>query len=242
MRDTRPDLAEFWRRFNVHRGAPFAHPDDWPVLRRDGGRHIDEEPQDFAGFVSGRRFGDFRDTRLHLSLLPVPYGGDLRAAEIVVLLLNPGFGFTDYYAETRVPKFRGRLERSLAQDFTGTDFPFIWLDPQYCWHGGFLWWERKLRDVMVIIADKKFGGRYLDAPRDMSRRLAHVELVPYHAPSFKAHRLINDLPSVGAAKRFAQKILGEAARRGGKSSSLPDKEKRGVFQPIAATSSFMTAV
>jgi len=229
MRDNIPDLAEFWRHFNVHCGGPFAHPDDWPVLRRDGGRHIDEEPQDFAGFVSGLRFDDFKDTRFHLSLLPIPYGGDLRVAEIVVLLLNPGFGFTDYYAETRVPEFCRRLERTLAQDFTGTDFPFIWLDPEYCWHGGFLWWERKLRDVMVIIADRKFGGRYLDALRDMSRRLAHVELVPYHAPSFKAHRLINDLPSVGAAKRFAQKTLVEAASRGEKIVIVTRQRKRGVF-------------
>jgi hypothetical protein len=89
------DLIEFWQRCRLS-GAPFAHPDDWPVLRGDGGRHIDEEPLDFAGFVSGRRFGDFKDTRFHLLLLPIPYGGDFRAAQIVVLLVNPGFGFTDY--------------------------------------------------------------------------------------------------------------------------------------------------
>ena len=65
-----------------------------------------------------------------LSLLPVPYGGDLQVAEIFVLLLNPGFAFADYYAETRVPEYRHRLERTLAQDFDGTDFPFLWLDPE----------------------------------------------------------------------------------------------------------------
>jgi hypothetical protein len=107
------DLIEFWQRCNLA-GAPFAHPDDWPVLRRDQGRHIHEEPQDFAAFVSGHQFGDFKDTRLHLSLLPVPYGGDVGAAEIVVLLLNPGFTFTDYYAETRVPEYSRRLEIRLS--------------------------------------------------------------------------------------------------------------------------------
>lgn len=217
------DLIEFWRRCNLT-GAPFAHPDDWPILRRDRGRHIDEEPQDFAAFVSGQRFGAFKDTRFHLSLLPIPYGGDIRAAEIVVLLLNPGFSFTDYYAETRVPEFRRLLQRTLAQDFEGVDFPFVWLDPEYCWHGGFQWWERKLRQVTVLIAQEKFNGRYLNALRDVSRRLAHVELVPYHSPSFSAHRLIDDLPSVNAARRFAREALIKAANNGDKTIIITRQE------------------
>ena len=116
--------------------SAFAHPDDWPILRRDGGAHIDEEPRDFAGFVTGPRFDD---TRFHLPPQPTLYDGDLDSAKIAVLLLDPGFGFSDYYAETCVPEFRRRLERTLPQDFTGTDFSFIWFDPQYCWHGRFVW-------------------------------------------------------------------------------------------------------
>ena len=206
-------LIDFWRRCPLD-APPFAHPDDWPILRRDGGRHVDEKPKDFARFVAGSRFGDFSDSRLHLSLLPIPYGGNLASADIVILLLNPGFSFTDYYAETRVPPFRRRLEQTLAQDFDGTEFPFLWLDPEYCWHSGFVWWERKLREVVNLIAKRKFQGRYLDALCDLSRRLAHVELVPYHSPSFRAHRLIQDLPSVHAARRFACQTLVPEADRG----------------------------
>jgi hypothetical protein len=209
------DLINFWQHCNLTK-PPFAHPDDLPVLRRYGGRYIDEEPKDFAAFISGSRFGNFTDRRLHLSLLPIPYGGDLRAAEIVVLLLNPGFSFTDYYAETREPQFRRRLEQTLAQDFEGMDFPFLWLDPEYCWHEGFGWWEGKLREVISLIAKEKFGSRYLDALRDVSKRLAHVELVPYHSSSFNAHRLIEDLPSVQAVRRFAREALVTAANRGDK--------------------------
>jgi hypothetical protein len=208
-------LIDFWQSCRLEE-PPFAHPDDWSVLNRVGGRHIDAEPKDFAAFVAGARFGDFGDSRLHLSLLPIPYGGDLRAAEIVILLLNPGFSFTDYYAETRVPMYRTRLERTLAQDFGGIEFPFLWLDPEYCWHSGFVWWERKLRDVADLIAKARFNGRYLDALRDLARRVAHVELVPYHSPSFHAHRLIEDLPSVQAAREYARNELVPAATRGEK--------------------------
>jgi len=160
-------LIGFWQGCRLE-GPPFAHPADWPALKDAGGRHIDAEPKDFRAFVASDRFGDFADTRLHLSLLPIPYGGNLRTAEIVILLLNPGFSFTDYYAETRVPAFRNRLERTLAQDFGETEFPFLWLDPEYCWHSGFVWWERKLRDVADRIARARFNGRYFDALRDLA--------------------------------------------------------------------------
>ncbi len=218
------ELIEFWQRFNPS-SVPFAHPDDWLVLRKNGEQYIHRERQGFDDFVSSQQFGDFADTKLHLSLLPIPYGGNLRAAEIVILLLNPGFSLTDYYAETRMPAFRARLEEMLAQNFERIDFPFLWLDPEYCWHAGFVWWERKLRDVVVLIAELKFGGRYLDALRDISRRLAYVELVPYHSRSFKAHRLIQQLPSVNAARRFAQNGLTDAANKGDKTIIVTRQER-----------------
>jgi hypothetical protein len=90
------ELTGFWSRCDL-RTAPFAHPDDWPILRRRNGRYIDEERLDFEEFLRSSRFGAFEDDRLHLSLLPVPYVGDLQRADIVVLLLNPGFGFVDHY-------------------------------------------------------------------------------------------------------------------------------------------------
>jgi hypothetical protein len=214
------DLIDFWQGLDLTK-PPFAHPCDLPFLRKYGGRYIDAEPKDFESFISSGRFGDFTDNRFHLSLLPFPYCGDLRSADIVLLLLNPGFGFTDYYAETRMPQFRRRLERMLAQDFAGTDFPFLSLDPEFCWHSGFVYWEGKLREVISDIAKTQFGGRYFDALRDVSKRLACVELVPYHSPSFNAHRLIADLPSVRAAKCFAKGALVTAANQEKKTIIVP---------------------
>jgi hypothetical protein len=31
---------------------------------------------------------------------------------------------------------------NIQQDFSGVDFPFLWLDPNLSWHAGFQWWEK----------------------------------------------------------------------------------------------------
>jgi hypothetical protein len=103
--------------------------------------------------------------------------------------------------------FRKRLEDNLQQSFKGVEFPFLWLDPQFCFHSGFVWWEKKLRDVTTAIAERKFKGRYLDALRYLSGKLACLELVPYHSSSFRAHALIKQLPSVKIAQKFVRESL-----------------------------------
>jgi hypothetical protein len=225
------ELIDFWRRCDLSH-APYAHPDDWPILRWDQARHIDELPMDFATFVRSSRFGNFDDKCLHLSLLPTPFSGNIEKADIVVLLLNPGFSFSDYYAEYRMPGFQERLQKMIAQDFGGSSFPFIWLGPEICWHGGFHWWEPKLREVVSLIAKKRFGGRYLDALSHLSHRLACVELVPYHSPSFEAHRLVKHLPSVQAAKGFVQGSLLNAAKNGEKTIIVTRQADEWGLEPL----------
>jgi hypothetical protein len=148
---------------------------------------------------------------LHLSLLPVPYIGNLEESEIVILLLNPGFEYSDYWAESNAPEFRNRLEQNLYQSFDGIEYPFLYLDPQFCWHSGFRWWERKLRDVLQRIAISKFKGDYREALRDLSQKLACVELFPYHSASFGDDNLIGKLESIKTASTFVKNsILNEA--------------------------------
>ena len=207
------ELIDFWRRCELA-APPFAHPDDLSILRQKNSRFIDAEPANFDSFIAGPRFGDFDDHRLHLSLLPLPYEGDLSHAEIVILLLNPGFSYGDYWAETKMPVFRQRKKASLRQSFKGIDFPFLELDPQFCWHSGFVWWEKKLRGVIKAIAAHKFKGRYREALRDLSRRLACVQLVPYHSPSFRAHTLIEKLRSVTMVRNFVHERLVPDANAG----------------------------
>ena len=56
-----------------------------------------------------------RDTRLHLGLVPLPYGGDLRSAKVFVLMLNPGLGPSDYYAEQTSREWRDLLDFESAR-------------------------------------------------------------------------------------------------------------------------------
>src|ERR1700722_8764281 len=201
------ELIEFWRRCDLTR-AMLYHPEDEPHLRHRFGDSFDVNPRNLDEFLQSERFGKFDDSRFHLSLVPVPYQGNLEQADIFILLLNPGFEYADYWAESRSLEFRQRLRINLLQEFEGIDFPFVCLDPEFCWHPGFRWWERKLRDVITRIAEKKFytsKTRYLDALRSLSQRLAAIELIPYHSQSFRAHSLLRTLPSVAVARPYVRK-------------------------------------
>jgi len=196
------DFIKFWRQ-SIPKRPPFAHPSDFDALHVKNSRYIHSESiSTFDDFVASARFGDFKDARLDLSLLPVPYQGDLREADIFVLLLNPGFGYTDYYSEWEVPEFRKRREQNLVQDFEGIEFPFLGLDPDFCWHGAFRYWEEKFRSVLRRIAEVKERS-YLDVLREMSKRLVALQLVPYHSPRFRSGPLINKLASTQQARKFA---------------------------------------
>ncbi len=59
--------------------------------------------------------------------------------------MNPGPGPHDYYGEYEVPKYRAALLANLKQ---GPPTPFLFLDPQFAWHGGFDWWQEKLAKVI----------------------------------------------------------------------------------------------
>lgn len=206
------NLINFWRNCPVD-SKLLAHPEDLGLLNKSGAVLPESMPQSFESFIAAPGFDD---PRMHLRLLPQPYAGDLRRAEIFILLLNPGLGYTDYWGESRMAFFRRRLERNLLQEIEGIEFPFLWLDPEFCWHGGFVWWEKKLRGVIDVIAKEIFSGRYIDALRDISTKVASLELIPYHSFSFGAHRLIDELPSVEAIRGFVKERLALEAKSGRK--------------------------
>jgi len=200
-------LVEFWKKCPLD-GQTFIHPDDRRVLdpRPDLTRQCD-----FDSFTKSPEFGK---SNLHVSLRPMPYFGNLEKADIFILLLNPGLGYTDYWGEENVKPFRDRLEDSLYQSLDAVEFPFMWLDPQFCWHGGFVWWDKKLRNTILKLAEIHFDGSYYDAARSLSKRLACLELIPYHSHSFGAHKLLNRLDSAIAMKEFVKNnLVPDAAQR-----------------------------
>lgn len=217
------DLIEFWRQAQISE-PPFVHPADLEILRTQA-RWIEDDAVDFESYISGPRFAACKDDRFHLSLLPLPYAGDLERADFIILLLNPGFSYTDYWGETNVPEFRKQLLSNLNQQFDRQEYGFPYLDPQFCWHSGFVWWEKKLRELVQEIARRKFNGNYRDALKEFSHRIASLELVPYHSSSFKEHGVIDRLPSVAKIRTFVHDKLVPAARAGKKTLIITRQAK-----------------
>lgn len=200
------DLVDWWRPCDLEH-APFIHERDKAILEdKIFSNLVDLEPRNFEDFVHGAAFGDFGNKRLHLSLLPNPYNGHLATANIFVLLLNPGAHILDYYAEYKAPEVRKALIGNIKQELYGAEFPFIWLNPQYCFHGGFLYWEEKFRGIATEWA-RVNQRSYITALMELSRRVACLQLIPYHSIGFSAHSLIDRLPSTQIMREFVDQTL-----------------------------------
>lgn len=145
-------------------------------------------------------FGNPDDTRFHLGLLPMPFVGDLTRASVYILLLNPGQGPHDYFGEYEVPAYREALIANLRQE-RGS---FLFLDPQFSWHGGFDYWHGKLAGLIAELASH-WNTSFAEARSRLAGELTCIELIPYHSPSFRDpgnwRRL---LPSALLARSFVR--------------------------------------
>ncbi len=154
----------------------------------------------WSSYTSGERFG-MRDDLLHLSLVPVPYAGDLENAEIVILLTNGGFSDGDYFFEDYTG-VRQSLFDNLHQK-PGREFPFFCLDPNLAWSGPFRWWEPKLRPIIELLMAE--GMSYPNALKLLAKKIAVVELFPYHSRKSAKLKGMNErnlMPSVRKAREF----------------------------------------
>jgi hypothetical protein len=230
------DIVRFWNKCNLAE-HPFVHPEDRETLDRYGRGVLTLSSLDFAAYLKSPRFCRVGDRHFHLLLLPVPYAGCVAKADIFVLGLNPGFNVTDYYAEYCVPKFRHELEANLRQKSSSAEFPFLYLNPRFCWHSGYWWWEGKFRDIATTLARER-SYSYYDSLRELSKRVAAVELVPYHSTSFPYRaEMRQGLRSSECARAFVLKtvipraVRGEAVvivTRAAKDWGLGTKGSRGV--------------
>jgi len=159
-------------------------------------------------------FGSPADTRLHLGLFPQPFCGNLVTARIFVLMLNPGLGYGDYFAEYETPGFKIALVAGLRQEFDVTHPSFMYLDPRFAFHSGFRWWHDKFQAVIGNVAGER-KIPFAQARRLLADQLASVELFPYHSRSFEDHgHWLRDLPSVKLVRDFVQNDLIPRTERG----------------------------
>lgn len=200
------ELVKFWSKCSLSH-APFVHPDDIDLLAKSAHDAFRLAKLDYQGLVRSDDFGRFSEKRFHFSLYPVPYLGRLATADVLILALNPGCRPRDYYLEHTLPEFRDRLGLNLRQELDGIEFPFMGLDPAYSW--AYTYWAKRLRHVVSEIARRR-GWTHLAALEDLSRRIAVLQLVPYHSYFFGGGRSLDGLPSTAEARKFAR----SAAERG----------------------------
>ena len=202
------NLLKEWRKWD---------PKDFPyVLNMDsevlGSRSWKSSVAKYPSWRKATRDPEFckpDDKRLHLGLIPVPFIGDMLNASIYVLMLNPGLGPGDYF-EYKVRRLRRALIANLRQKHKPGVMPFIFLDPQFAWHGGFGYWDQKLKGVMEALAESK-GISLADARSTLGSKLAVVQLVPYHSVGSN-QRALQQLPSVRLVKDFVRLKVVERVR------------------------------
>ena len=186
-------FLSYWSQFTP-KAAPFVHPSDAgsPYLR------------------------DFE-----LSLLPVPFVGNLREAEALILMLNPGLDAEDVAWEQN-PLFRSALERNLSQSFPVGSFPHFYLDPAFRQHPGAGYWAQsrgvpgtrdlqKLRSVIQALA-RRDGVSEAAAQAYIARKVAIVQLAPYHSAKLTRRDALSELPSARQARAFVEGLVRDKSK------------------------------
>lgn len=194
-------LIETWRRFSVSK-PPFILEEDRPFLPAEIIRTYDSH----ESYIAGDIFCHKEDRTLHTGLLPIPYSGALENAKIFLLQLNPGLSPGDYFAEYHVAEFRDAQYRCLRQENANDDFPFIYLDPRFCWHPGFEYWQGKLHQIICKIRGNN-NCSYQEASSILSKNVALLELLPYHSRNFDAGKHLKYLYSVKLIQSYVKEIL-----------------------------------
>lgn len=151
------------------------------------GTSVLAHPQDEADLTE-------RDRQcMQLDLLPLPANGNLRTADVVILMLNPGFGELDPHWGTPA----SRLERlageraNLHQTRWTSDYPMFDLNPELAGSGGADYWagplgpmKGKLGHLARALANAG-DHDHAGIRKELSNRIAVVQLVAYRSTAFK---------------------------------------------------------
>jgi hypothetical protein len=204
------NLIQFWRR--LPEGAT-VHPDDKVLIddkfiERYGRRLGSRSDLSAADKFFDQRVGNKKtlpiDDKPHFDLTPVPYTGDLKSADIFLLMVNPVLGYADYGSDG-CPEFQKALRNNIDQkDNTSC----LALDTRFWWSSWFNYYERLLRPTIREYSEKT-ETTYLEALNRFSARLAIIELAPYYSADSswltpRAKKLPSAKMAQAAAKQLAQ--------------------------------------
>ncbi len=196
------ELVNYWKRWNYTVGMLKVHPDDVDWMTRNWKGPLESEQfKNLREYTRSPRFGA-NDSDLHLSLLPVPFVGNLENAKVIIFLANPGFTNADYYLAEQ-HSFSDLFLRNLRQE-NDLEFPFVYLDPEFAWSAAFEWWESRLRPIITELTLRD-RSTYLDSLRKVAQNIAVVEMFPYHSVNGNTLKGISPpsfMPSVAKAREF----------------------------------------
>lgn len=145
-------------------------------------------PEDFAAIVHHRNLANLR-----LDTLPDQVIGGLDNAEVVFLLLNPGFEDKDITVNLTLPAFVEANRHNLTDPYTS---PFYYFGSGLEATGGYVWWARILKPLI------KAGV----TEATLRNKIMAIEYFPYHSKSYK------NLPVV-PSQQYAFDLVREAIGR-----------------------------
>ncbi|TKB71603.1 MAG: hypothetical protein E8D46_15780 [Nitrospira sp.] len=210
---TLEEMTTQWKKVIAGK-PPYFFPGDRKILEQSGVALVTHGSYDKFSKSDDLRECEAKPA-LFMDLIPQPYAGDLIKADIFLLQMNPGFGAHDYYAEYRDEHFRSTIELNLKQKLKGIKYPFFVLNPAFAWHGGFKYWEARLRRFARAFQIRNRLSTYQDALSMLSHRVAVIELVPYHSRKWNLPRkIVSELPSSNAIKEFVRSTVVERAKTG----------------------------
>lgn len=146
-------------------------------------------PEDFAAIVHHKNYSN-----LHLDTLPDQVIGGLDKAEVVFLLLNPGFDDKDITVNLKLPQFIEANQRNLRDPFGS---PFYYFSGGLEQTGGYAWWRRILNPLIEVGITEAM----------LSEKIMAVEYFPYHSKEWM------ELPLV-PSQQVAFNIVRDAIERG----------------------------
>ena len=225
-------LIDFWKKLDLSKKQKI-HSEDVELISAqiNDSFNYDETAFNYMEDKKERR-------KFQSSLIPQPYIGNLRTANIFILSLNPGFEFCDYHSETENADFRKALEDTLYQNFNDDGY-FAWpFNPKFLWTSGAKYWLKKINTaknslIEEFIEQEKTKGNdfsFSQAIKLFSKKIAFLEVVPYHSREFSFSKY-KKLPSTKKMFDFIKGYVIPKAENGEalllvlrKGSELQEKE------------------
>jgi len=111
------------------------------------------------------------DYKIHSSIFPAPFMGNILTAPLVILVLNPGYDVKEenagYYKN-----YESWWLKQIQHISPVKDLPLFCLEDKYIIHSPY--WKEKLQPLIDKVGKEK-----------LSRNLAKIQFFPYHSKKFK---------------------------------------------------------